>query len=112
MGHASAWAAVDLSDSPLVSGVSKPVPPNIYFILDDSTSMSWDYMPDDVDDATTAKVEPVAFTSLTSRDCFKNFGYNKIYYNPNITYVGAAQGGWHALTRTRTSRTRRTTATA
>ncbi len=67
-------ADVDLANAPLVSGLSKTVPPNIHFVLDDSGSMAWDYMPDDVD-------------SKNSSNCFKNFGYNKIYYNPSITYV-------------------------
>jgi type IV pilus assembly protein PilY1 len=65
---------VDLANLPLISGVANSVAPNIYFILDDSTSMSWDYMPDSVgnDD---------------NENCFKNFGYNTIYYNPSITYA-------------------------
>jgi type IV pilus assembly protein PilY1 len=67
-------ADVDLATTPMVSGVSKSVPPNVYFILDDSTSMSWDYMPDDVNND-------------NSKNCFQNFGYNKIYYNPDITYA-------------------------
>jgi type IV pilus assembly protein PilY1 len=66
--------AVGLSNAPLVTGLTKAVPPNVYFILDDSTSMSWDYMPDSV-------------TSNSSKNCFRNFGYNKVYYNPATTYV-------------------------
>jgi type IV pilus assembly protein PilY1 len=68
-------ADVDLATTPMVSGVSKSVPPNVYFILDDSTSMSWDYMPDEVGD------------NHSGDPCFKNFGYNKIYYNPGINYT-------------------------
>jgi type IV pilus assembly protein PilY1 len=67
-------ADVDLANAPLVSGLSKTVPPNIHFVLDDSGSMAWDYMPDDVN-------------ANNSRACFKNFGYNKIYYNPAISYL-------------------------
>jgi len=67
-------ALADLADVPLVSGVSKVVPPNIYFILDDSTSMNWEFMPD-------------AAWANGTRNCFKNFGYNPIYFNPAITYV-------------------------
>ena len=72
-GQASA-AIVDLASTPMVSGLSKIVPPNVYFILDDSTSMSWDYLPDSV-------------SSNSSKNCFRNFGYNKVYFNPYITYV-------------------------
>jgi type IV pilus assembly protein PilY1 len=65
---------VDLSTSPLVSGLSKVVPPNIFFILDDSGSMANDYMPDSVN-------------GDNNKNCFRNWGYNKIYYNPNVTYT-------------------------
>lgn len=64
---------VDLASVPLVSGVTKTVRPNVYFILDDSSSMNYDYMPDSVDDN-------------DDRNCFRNFGYNKIYYNPTVKY--------------------------
>ena len=46
--QAAGAATVDLAGVPMVSGVSKVVPPNIYFILDDSGSMDDEYMPDDV----------------------------------------------------------------
>jgi type IV pilus assembly protein PilY1 len=65
---------VDLATAPLVSGLSKAVPPNVHFVLDDSGSMGWEYMPDDVDGNRNSR-------------CFKNFGYNRIYYNPSINYV-------------------------
>ena len=66
-------ATVDLASVPLVSTSTKIVRPNVFFVLDDSTSMTWDYMPDSVD-------------SNNSRNCFRNFGYNRIYYNPSLTY--------------------------
>lgn len=65
---------VDLATSPLVSGVSKVVPPNIFFILDDSGSMANAYMPDSVN-------------GDRNKRCFRNWGYNKIYYNPNVNYI-------------------------
>ncbi|RPI15932.1 MAG: pyrrolo-quinoline quinone [Lysobacterales bacterium] len=65
---------VDLATVPLISGLSRVVPPNIYFILDDSTSMNWEFVPDS------------AWSSATRR-CFKNHGFNRAYYNPAITYV-------------------------
>jgi len=71
---------VDLASVPLISGLSKVVPPNVHFILDDSSSMAKDFMPDDVEDYDT-------------RRCFKNWGYNKIYYNPNITYLAPVPYG-------------------
>ena len=65
-------ADVDLAQEPLVSGLTKVVRPNVYFILDDSGSMGSWYMPDNVTQ-----------TSL----CGLNYGHNSIYYNPNITYL-------------------------
>jgi type IV pilus assembly protein PilY1 len=66
-------APVDLATTPMVSGVTRSVAPNVQFIMDDSTSMNWEFMPDG------------AWAKATS-NCFKNYGYNRIYYNPNVTY--------------------------
>lgn len=70
----SAGAAnVDLADKPLANGVSNSVKPNIMFILDDSGSMGWDYLPDDVN-------------GRQGSNCFKNHFYNRVYFNPGYTY--------------------------
>jgi len=80
-------AAVDIANVPLVSMSTKLVRPNVMFILDDSSSMTWDYMPDSVN-------------SNNTRPCFRNFGYNKVYFNPNNDYplpksgVGDADYGY------------------
>ena len=66
-------ALTDISNVPLASTVSAQVKPNIMFVLDDSGSMGWEYMPDSV-------------SSDTSRVGFKNYRCNTIYYNPAITY--------------------------
>jgi len=63
---------VNIATVPLVSMSTKVVRPNVMFILDDSGSMDSDYMPDDNWDDTKA--------------CFYNWGWNKIAYNPSITY--------------------------
>ena len=73
-GPRSAMADVDLTSTPMVSNLTKVVAPNVHFILDDSGSMNDDFMPDSVD-------------GNQSRMCFRNFGYNKIYYNPATTYA-------------------------
>jgi type IV pilus assembly protein PilY1 len=62
-----------LADTPLVNGLTSNIAPNILFILDDSLSMESDYMPDGVN-------------ADDDEMCFRNFGYNTIYYNPNETY--------------------------
>jgi type IV pilus assembly protein PilY1 len=65
---------VDLAGVPLVSGLTKSVPPNIYFILDDSTSMNWEFMPD-------------AAWGAAESNCFKNHGFNTVYFDPSVTYL-------------------------
>jgi len=67
-------APVDLASTPMITGLSKVVPPNVHFIMDDSGSMNDDFMPDGIE-------------GNRARPCFRNFGYNKIFYNPATTYV-------------------------
>ena len=70
----TSWAgSVDLATAPLVTGLSKVVAPNIYFIFDDSLSMPSEYMPDSVN-------------SNSARRCYRNFGHNTVYFNPATTY--------------------------
>ena len=79
--HGVACAATDLATAPVNFLVSAQVKPNIYFILDDSGSMVWSYVGDEV----------------VGRGYEKAIGYrsawcNKIYYNPAVRYpvpVGA-----------------------
>ncbi len=89
----------DIADVPLANSPSDAVLPNLTYILDDSGSMAWDYMPDNVFDladgtsinngktcnsssCTTAgnqlqRGEPPYYASQ----------FNQIYYNPDITYA-------------------------
>ncbi|MBI3525648.1 MAG: hypothetical protein HY066_14205 [Betaproteobacteria bacterium] len=67
-------ATTDLSNVPLVSSSSTAVLPNLMFVLDDSGSMSWSYMPD------------------TVGNFAQNYGYsssqcNGVYYDPAVTYT-------------------------
>ena len=71
LGHG---ATTDLAQSPLVTSSTAVVLPNIMFILDDSGSMDWTYLPDQAN-----------YFS-------ENYGYvssqcNGVYYNPSITYL-------------------------
>jgi type IV pilus assembly protein PilY1 len=62
------------TDVPLTNSVDKDVKPTIMFILDDSGSMAWEYMPDSV--------------NLNSgKKCYRSYLYNRVFYNPNITYT-------------------------
>jgi Tfp pilus tip-associated adhesin PilY1 len=66
-------AQVALATSPLTQSVTTDVLPNLMFVLDDSGSMDWDYMPD------------------PARNFAGNYGFNSsqcngTYYDPNVTY--------------------------
>jgi type IV pilus assembly protein PilY1 len=66
--------ATSISTQPIFAATapSVEIKPNVMFVLDDSGSMDWGYMPD------------------TAGDFVGNYGYassqcNGIYYNPSIT---------------------------
>lgn len=67
-------ATTDISNSPLASSSSTAVKPNLMFILDDSGSMGWEYLPDSV-------------KNNDDKECYRNYAYNGVYYNPNYTYT-------------------------
>lgn len=67
-------ALTDLTNAPLVSSTSAQVKPNVLFVLDDSGSMAWKYMPDDL-------------AGYTNTVGFRNAACNYVYYNPSVTYV-------------------------
>jgi type IV pilus assembly protein PilY1 len=68
--NAPAWAAVTVDQAPLT--VQAPLPPNVVLMLDDSGSMAYDYMPDNLSDS--------------SQNGFWYSGVNGTYYNPAVTY--------------------------
>lgn len=69
-------ATTDLANSPMVTSSSADVRPNIMFILDDSGSMQWSFMPDSVKD-----------NGYVNKIGYRSYLCNKAYYNPNITYT-------------------------
>ena len=67
-------AAVELATVPMATSTATTVKPNLMFMLDDSGSMAWDYMPD------------------PTRNFAGQYGYNTsqcngVYYNPAVTYL-------------------------
>src|SRR5438105_1928360 len=64
-------APLSLATTPLLT--STAAEPNILLTFDDSGSMAWAYLPDDVDNYQS-----------NHRGCASNI--NKIFYNPSITY--------------------------
>lgn len=86
--------ATDISTEPLntySAPSSTDVKPNVFFVLDDSGSMDWDFMPDW---ACAPFSTQDGSCSSTGQDpsspryeyLFRNSAYNGIYYNPAITY--------------------------
>lgn len=108
-------AAVDLATVPLANATTTKVLPNLMYIQDNSGSMAWDYVPDWVVDGNYCKGGAAGTTfrccrtasgtnlssSSTSSVCLPNVGtpeyrgmppfvasdFNRIYYNPAITYA-------------------------
>ena len=66
-------AGIVFPNDPLTTG--SRVPPNIMFILDDSGSMAFDYMPDSLPATSTPNVARYAYTR------------NSISYNPAVDYL-------------------------
>lgn len=76
-------ALVNLASSPLVTSTTSSVKPNIMFILDDSGSMDWNYLPDWANDT-----DPFTSTAYTSEPhLHTNNGFNGVAYNPAIAYL-------------------------
>ncbi|NJD88605.1 MAG: pyrrolo-quinoline quinone [Betaproteobacteria bacterium] len=113
----------DLAKVPLANSPSDAVLPNLMFILDDSGSMAWNYMPDNIfrtssgdvlkncKRCTSSSCSGPGGTGSNGWQCgndqddpdvssnnapttygeapFYAYGFNKIWYNPNITYTPA-----------------------
>lgn len=80
-----AMALTDLSQVPLTTSANNNNDPNLLYILDDSDSMNYDYMPDLVG----RPPEGSADDSPTRRKWvgFRNARCNLVYYDPGKTYV-------------------------
>ena len=76
---------VSISQEPLFTASSENVKPNIMYILDDSGSMDWAYMPDYVNDELHCKGSSCVFSDPP----FNSTMFNGIYYNPNVDYQPA-----------------------
>jgi Tfp pilus tip-associated adhesin PilY1 len=81
----AAGAPVDLSETPISGASSMEIKPNILFIMDDSGSMDWDYLPDwaggidQADGNTVRRWSPAPHQS-------RNASFNGVAYNPAVTY--------------------------
>jgi len=107
-----AKATVDISSTPLSSSTASVVKPNLMFIMDDSGSMDWDFMPDwsvggfcratgatSTNSGTFTRTccHNAAFSGVSSTACYQNAGrrmhpplmasaFNGVAYNPAVRY--------------------------
>ena len=80
----------DISNTPLSSSASASVLPNLMFVLDDSGSMGFDWLPDVVDDIGTCKPRSGGNTDCNRGDPpYYSAEFNSSFYNPQITYAPA-----------------------
>ena len=81
-------AQVSLATAPLVNSSTAQVLPNIMYILDNSGSMGWDFMPDYVDDDDKCKDSAGVFNVRCEVGDPPRMSaqFNSIYYNPKIRY--------------------------
>lgn len=75
--------SVALATAPLATSTTSTVKPNVMFIIDDSGSMDWDYLPDWASDR-----DPVTGIDYDDTPAlFRNNGFNGVAYNPATTYT-------------------------
>jgi len=93
LAGASQAATTDIAQVPLVTSAPNAVLPNVMFILDDSGSMAWDYLPDYVDDSRCRSSGALyTYSGDFGRACaneppYRSASYNGVYYNPAVTYL-------------------------
>ena len=72
------WAAsTDLATAPLETSTATLVKPNILFVLDDSGSMAYAYLPDWAGN----------YSASSYPQLYRNSRFNGIYYDPAVTYT-------------------------
>ncbi len=84
-------ASTDIADAPMA--VTTRAAPNIMFVLDNSGSMSWTEMPDEVWCAQIGGTTHCYF----NRRAYKSSSFNRLYYNPNVTYTVPVDSNGNSL---------------
>jgi len=92
-------APTAIATAPLATSPSTSVLPNIMYILDDSGSMGWNFLPDwacNLTDGNDPNCQstgsdpanyPGSSTGYGPSYLFNNNGFNGVYYNPTIVYT-------------------------
>lgn len=89
MMGSSGSAVLSLADAPLGNGLSSTsVKPNIAMVIDDSGSMAFPNMPDDIDDGdSTTEANDGGSITYYGKNCYGHKAYNTVAYDPTITYT-------------------------
>jgi type IV pilus assembly protein PilY1 len=74
--RAAVTSPLDLATIPLANSPTVSIQPNLLFIMDDSSSMARDYMPD--------------WATSSTASLRRNASYNTVAYNPEIRYLPPA----------------------
>ena len=74
-------AETQIASEPLITPAEFKPKPNLMVILDDSGSMNWSYMPDDLGKSNNATDEPYNWYGNKAAQC------NGVAYDPTITYT-------------------------
>src|SRR5690554_2776140 len=91
---AAGWGEVNFAQKPLAAGGG--VDPNLLFVLDDSGSMRWGFMPDSLMGRRNLGSCNTIVTYGSDTHCALNVGsrpyllsptFNKVYYDPDVTYA-------------------------
>ncbi len=83
-------ALTDIASAPMANTASSVVKPNLMFVLDDSGSMNWDFMPDSVASDPACKSTGSNLNTCGFADpAYNSAQFNGIHYNPSITYTPA-----------------------
>jgi type IV pilus assembly protein PilY1 len=104
MAWLSGAGATDIAGAPLITSSPNAVLPNLVFVLDDSGSMNWDYMPDWVNDdycrasGATSTNSGTFDAGCTGQPPFLSSAFNGVYYNPAVVYRPPINASGTALT--------------
>lgn len=85
-------SSTDLATAPMATSTTTTVRPNLMFLLDDSGSMAWDYLPDYVNDSNKCKRYCTNSSCSSSTTCqagdppYYSSAFNGVFYNAQITY--------------------------
>ena len=77
----------DLGTTPVLAQSGSVIKPNIMFILDDSGSMDWDFMPDDALSFYSSSIIVNRRRVTVYKYGFRSAQCNGVAYNPNTTYL-------------------------